>query len=83
MTLTLTPELEERLERRLRGGRWHSPAEVLETALDMLDELEDVIVLSKDELDAKLEQSFADVKRGAVYNEEEARAYMANMRASL
>ena len=83
MEVTLTPEVEHRLELRLREGRWHSASEVLETALDILDDLEDVIVLSREELDSKIEESMAAVERGETFSEEEAKAHIAKVRASL
>jgi predicted transcriptional regulator len=83
MELTLTPESEERLQRRLSEGRWKSPAEVMETALDILDDLDDVIVRNREELDAKIQEGLDSADRGELYTEEEVRAHLAEVRAQL
>jgi Arc/MetJ-type ribon-helix-helix transcriptional regulator len=83
MEVTLTPELEQRLERRLSGGRWHTPSEVLETALDILDDMDEWIVMSREELDAKLEESLASAQRGETVSAEDAKAHLAKLREAL
>ena len=83
MEMTLTPEVERRLEIRLREGRWKSASEVLETALDFLDGMEDVIVLNSKELDAKIQEGLDSADRGELYTEEEVRAHLAEVRARL
>jgi Arc/MetJ-type ribon-helix-helix transcriptional regulator len=83
MALTLTPAVEHRLEVRLREGRWKTASEVMETALDLLDDMDDLIVVSREELNAKLEESFAAVERGETISSEEYEAEMDAWRASL
>lgn len=83
MDMTLTPEIEHRLELRLREGRWKSVSEVLETALDFLDGMEEVIVLNKEELEAKIQEGLDSADRGELYTEEQVRAYLAEVRAEL
>jgi predicted transcriptional regulator len=83
MEMTLTPEVERRLELRLREGRWKTASEVLETALDFLDGMEDVIVLNRKELDAKIQEGLDSADRGELYTEEEVRAHLAEVRAQL
>jgi antitoxin ParD1/3/4 len=83
MALTLTPEVEHRLEVRLREGRWKTASEVLETALDLLDDMDEWIVVNREELNAKLEESFAAVERGETISGEQHEAEMDAWRASL
>jgi Arc/MetJ-type ribon-helix-helix transcriptional regulator len=83
MEMTLTPEVQERLERRLQDGRWRSASEVLETALDFLDDMDEEFVLSRDELDAKLERSMAAAARGETISAEQAQREIAKLRESL
>ncbi len=83
MEMTLTPEVERRLELRLREGRWKTASEVLETALDFLDGMDDVIVLDRKELDAKIQEGLDSADRGDLYTEEEVRAHLAAVRAQL
>jgi len=82
----LTPEVEHRLEVRLREGRWKTASEVVETALDLLDDIDDLIVVSPEELNAKLEESFAAVERGETISgkdlEAELDAWRAKVRAN-
>jgi len=86
MALMLTPEVEHRLEVRLREGRWKTASEVVETALDLLDDIDDLIVVSPEELNAKLEESFAAVERGETISgkdlEAELDAWRAKVRAN-
>jgi antitoxin ParD1/3/4 len=83
MELTLSPELEHRLELRLREGRWKTASEVLETALDILDDMDGHSVMSRDELNAKLEESFAAAERGDTISGEDLEAEMDAWRAKL
>ena len=80
MTLTLTPEVEALLTRELSTGRFQSPNDLLETALLVLA---DSTVSWSSELEAKIQQGLDDLDRGDVFTEEEARAYIAAMRAKL
>jgi antitoxin ParD1/3/4 len=83
MEMTITPEVERRLELRLREGRWKTASEVLETALDFLDHMDNLTVVSRDELNAKLEESFAAVERGETISGEEYEAEMDIWRAKV
>jgi Arc/MetJ-type ribon-helix-helix transcriptional regulator len=83
MELTLTPELEHRLELRLREGRWKTASEVLETALDILDDMDNFSVVSREELDAKLEESFAAAERGETISGKDLEVELDAWRANL
>jgi predicted transcriptional regulator len=81
MELILTPESEERLQRRLSEGRWKSPAEVMETALDILDDLDDVIVRNREELEAAIQKGIDSAENERLYTADEVRAHLAEVRA--
>ena len=83
MELLVTAEVQERIERRLREGRWQSASHVIDTALDLLDDLDDLIVLNREELDAKLQESLDEAERGETYSAEEVKEQMARLFASL
>jgi len=83
MELTLTPELEHRLELRLREGRWKTASEVLETALDILDDMDHLSVASRKDLNAKLEESFAAAERGDAISGKDLEAELDAWRANL
>jgi len=82
MALLLSPEVQERIERRLQDGRWQSPSQIVDKALDLLDDLDDLIVLSREDLDEKLEVSIAQADRGETYSMEEVKEHMAKLFAS-
>jgi Arc/MetJ-type ribon-helix-helix transcriptional regulator len=82
MNMALTPGVQHRIEAKLKQGRWNSASAVVETALDLLDDLDEIIVLSREELDARIDESLTEIERGEVYTEAEARAYLAKARAA-
>ena len=80
MTLTVTPEVEALLQKELSTGRFKNSSEVLETALQVLA---DCTPRDFENFDAKIQQGIDDVDRGDVFSEDEARAYIAAVRAKL
>jgi len=81
MTLTLTPELEAEIQQQLDSGRFQTPVDVLVTAMGALrdgtpDEPLEVF-------NAKLQEGIDDIDRGDTYSAEEARTYIADLRAKL
>ena len=80
MTLTLTPEVEALLNRELSTGRFQNPNDLLETALLVLA---DSMPRDMSILDAMIQEGIDDDERGDVYTEEEARAYLASVRAKM
>jgi len=80
MTLTLKPEVEALLQQELQSGRFQDPNDLIETALRVLA---DSRPYNLAELNAKIQEGLDDIERGDVFTEEEARAYIAAMRAKL
>ena len=80
MQLTLKPEVEALLQQELSTGRFHDPNDVIETALHVLADSRPYDLAN---LDAKIQEGLDDIERGDVFTEEEARAYIAAMRAKL
>jgi Arc/MetJ-type ribon-helix-helix transcriptional regulator len=81
MELTLTPELEAEIQQQLDSGRFHTPVEVLVTAMGALrDSTPDE---NLEDFNAKLQEGIDDIDQGRTYSEEEARAYIADLRAKL
>jgi putative addiction module CopG family antidote len=79
MEVTLKPEVEALIQEQLSSGRYQDPSDVIETALHALA---DGRAISAD-LDARIQQGLDDIDRGDVFTEDEARAYIAAMRAKL
>ena len=80
MQLTLKPEVEALLQQELSTGRFDDPNDVLETALHALA---DHLPYNAAEMEAMIQQGLDEVERGEVVTEQEARAYIAEMRSKL
>jgi putative addiction module CopG family antidote len=83
MALTLTPEVEQKLERRMQDGRWHSPSDVMLTALELLEDFDDLVVVNREELESAIQEGLDSADRGELYTETEVRAHLAEVRAKL
>jgi predicted transcriptional regulator len=68
------------LQQELSTGRFQDPNDVLETALHVLADSRPYDLAG---LNAKIQEGLDDIERGDVFTEEEARAYIAAMRAKL
>jgi putative addiction module CopG family antidote len=79
MELTLKPEVEALIQEQLSSGRYQDPSDVIETALHALA---DGTAL-KGNLDDFIQEGIDAADRGELYNEEEARAYLAAVRSKL
>ena len=64
MTITLDPATERRIQRELDRGHYGSPAEVIAQALDLLQAEEEWLEMTKPALNARLQESIAQIDRG-------------------
>ena len=64
MEITLDPATVERIQRELARGHYGSPAEVIVQALDLLQAEQEWLELSKSALNARLQESMAQIDRG-------------------
>jgi antitoxin ParD1/3/4 len=64
MEITLDPATEERIQRELARGHYGSPAEVIAQTLDLLQAEQEWLELSKSALNARLQESMAQIDRG-------------------
>ena len=80
MQLTLKPQVEALLQQELSTGRFQDPNDLIETALHALS---DNRHFELSDLDSKIQHGLNDIEQGDVFNEDEARAYIAAMRAKL
>jgi antitoxin ParD1/3/4 len=81
MELTLTPELEQRIQQQLESGRFHSVAEVVSTALDAIESFPLPAGMQQVEFQRLLEEGSAAADRGETVSAEEAREHLARLRA--
>lgn len=64
MAITLDPATEQRIQRELERGPYREPAEVIAHALNLLQAEQEWLEMSKSALNARLEESMAQVDRG-------------------
>ena len=83
MELILTPEIQEMIQYELDSGRYETPEQVLINALVQLKERywEPDIPLA--EFQAMIDKGWDEAERGETVSAEEARAYIAKVRAEL
>lgn len=76
MAIHLKPEQEDRIEQALRSGAYAGPDEVIDQALEMLQERDQWLREHGVELAAKIEEGYASAQRGELLDEDEVRANM-------
>jgi len=81
MEIRLSPELEAAVERAIAGGRYGSVEEYVAAAVELLEEREQWLGESVEELNAKLEASIAEAERGELMPLEDVRREMQTMKA--
>jgi Arc/MetJ-type ribon-helix-helix transcriptional regulator len=83
MQLTLTPELEQRIQRQLESGRFQSAEELVSTALAAIESFPLPEGMDQSEFERLLDEGCAAAECGDTVSADEARAYLANVRAEL
>ncbi|MDO8989004.1 MAG: type II toxin-antitoxin system ParD family antitoxin [Sideroxyarcus sp.] len=64
MTVTLPPELEERIRQRVESGNYGSASEVIREALNLFEAYEDVKTAKLDSLRQDIAKGLSDAKNG-------------------
>lgn len=64
MTITLTPEMELFVERKVKSGRYNSAGEVVREALEQLDEKDRLDEAWIDDVRSKITEAEEDFKNG-------------------
>ena len=83
MTVTLTPELEDLIQRKLDSGEYETPEQVLVNAVYHLNQdNEDFSGWSTAELQAAADEGWEQAERGETMSGEEARSRLAERRAA-
>jgi hypothetical protein len=80
MQLTLKPEVEALLQQELSTGRFQDPNDLIETALHALADSRPYDLA---DLDGKIQEGIDSADSGELYSEDEARAFIASLRAKL
>lgn len=76
MTIQLKPEQENRIAEALRSGAYSSPDEVIDQALEMLQDRDEWLTEHRVEIAEKIEAGYAAAKRGELIDEDQVRANM-------
>lgn len=71
VNISLTPELDEFLQARVKSGRYQTTSEVVREALRLLERHERERDLAFDQLKAKLERGVAEAERGDLLDGEQ------------
>jgi Arc/MetJ-type ribon-helix-helix transcriptional regulator len=83
MELALTPELERRIQQQLESGRFESAEQLISTAADVFESWPLPEGMDQAEFERLIEEGCAAADRGETVSAEEAREYLAKVRASL
>jgi Arc/MetJ-type ribon-helix-helix transcriptional regulator len=83
MALTLSPELEERIERVVANGRFPDVKSAVEHAVNALEVDDMLAAWPAGELQALIDEGLVSEKSEPHFTEAEARVYLADVRAAL
>ena len=80
MQLTIPPDMENLVQKRLASGAFASAEEVVRRALEVLDDEESWTEAERQALDRKIDHALEQVAAGKTHGPEEARQMLATMR---
>ncbi len=81
MELSLTPELEQRIQQQLQSGRFHSAVELVSTALDTIERFPLPEGMEQSEFQRLLDEGCDAADRGDTVSADQARARLIAIRA--
>ena len=73
MNVSLTPELEELVQQKVKSGRYNSASEVVREALRLLEEQDQLRAIRLEEVRKKVAEGLTSLDRGDGIDGEEAR----------
>jgi len=79
VNISITPELDEFLQKRVKSGRYQTTSEVVREALRLLERHEQERDEAFNQLKAKLEQGAGQAERGALIDGDEVFEELRNM----
>ena len=71
MNVHLTPELQKLVETKIQSGRYNSASEVVREALRLLEHLDEVFTLRKEEIRKQIDEGWQSAKDGEFLNGDE------------
>ncbi|MEZ5690874.1 MAG: type II toxin-antitoxin system ParD family antitoxin [Rickettsiales bacterium] len=80
MNVSLTPELEQYIDAKVKSGFYHSASEVVREGLRLLEEQDAVRKKRLDMLNLEIDKGLASLKAGNVINDVEMKEHIENRR---
>jgi antitoxin ParD1/3/4 len=71
MNVNLTPELEQLVQSKIKSGLYNSATEVVQEALRLLEQRDEVFTLDKEEIRKQIEEGWQAAKRGELVSGDE------------
>lgn len=81
MTIHLKPEQEHLIAEALRSGAYSSTDDVIERALEVLQEQHEWLTANRQIIDAKIRNGVAELERGEGIPEDELDAYLERLKS--
>jgi len=81
MTIQLKPEQEHRVAEALRSGAYQSPEEVIDRALEVLNERDEWLMANRQAVDEKIRRGMEELKRGEGVPEDQLDAHLTRLKA--
>jgi antitoxin ParD1/3/4 len=81
MAITLKPEQEHRIEKALRSGGYQNAEEVIDRALEILDEQNAWLAASRDSVNEKIRRGLDELDRGEGIPEDVLDAHLAKLKS--
>ena len=80
MQLTIPPDLQALIEKRIATGAYDSAEDVLRCALEAQEEEESLTDEDRQAISDHIEEGFRQAERGELYSEDEVRAHLAEFK---
>jgi len=81
MTIQLKPEQEHRVAEALRSGAYSSSDDVIDRALEVLNEQDEWLMANREANEAKIRNGIEELERGEGIPEDEVDYYLARLKA--
>lgn len=81
MTIELKPEQEHRIAEAMRSGAYRDPDDVIDRALEVLQERDAWLTANREIVDAKIRAGISELNRGEGIGEDELDAHLERLKA--
>jgi Arc/MetJ-type ribon-helix-helix transcriptional regulator len=81
MTIQLKPDQEHRISQALRSGVYRSEEDVINRALEVLNEQDEWLMATREAIDAKIRKGIEELERREGIPEDELDAYLERLKA--